>query len=80
MLSLFPELVSCSTLPMLSAPRPCRCGSTMATPLSSCGPHAGRLICSACGAFLGWASHAAVAESRARFVTGVSSFEPGARP
>jgi hypothetical protein len=79
MLSLFPELVSRSTLPTLNAPRPCRCGCTTARLGCSQAMHAGKLTCRECGAFLGWASHALVADIR-EFVTGTSSCEPGARP
>ena len=80
-MSLFPELVFPSTLPTLIAPRPCRCGCTTARLGSSQAMHAGRLTCEECGSFVGWASHALVAEIRASsFATGLSSFDLGERP
>jgi hypothetical protein len=78
MSSLFPELVSPSTLPTLIAPRPCSCGCTTAVLGSSRGPHAAEMRCADCGAFVGWASHARVAEIRApSFATGLSTRAPG---
>jgi len=79
-LSLFPDITSPSTFPLIVAPRPCRCGCTTAALGSSRGPHAGELICSDCGTHLMWASHALVAEIRAGFATGLSSFSPGSAP
>jgi hypothetical protein len=71
-----------STLPVVSAPRPCRCGGLMATLSSSRGPHAGELVCADCGRHIKWAGHVFVAELRgsAGFVTGISSFKAGTRP
>jgi hypothetical protein len=64
-LTLFPDLSSSSTLPIVEAPRPCRqCGGFMAALLSSHGPHAGELRCSACDTHIQWASHDLVAEIR----------------
>jgi hypothetical protein len=80
-LSLFPDLSPSSTLPIVVAPRPCNnCGSATAILGSSHSVHAGRLTCSACGNFMGWASHALVNEVGTGFVTGISSYEPGTRP
>jgi hypothetical protein len=80
-LSLFADLSPISALPTVLAPRPCRCGCVTAILGSSHSVHAGRLICNVCGTFLGWASHAFVADIRGSdFVTGISSFNPGTRP
>jgi hypothetical protein len=79
-LSLFDLPTSPSTVPIVTAPRACRCGCTTAILGSSQAMHAGRMLCSACGGFMGWASHALVNEARAGFVTGISSYDPGTRP
>jgi hypothetical protein len=70
---------STAALRTIIASHPCKRGCDTAAVGSSCAMHAGRLNCTACGAFLGWASHALVAQIRG-FVTGTSSFEPGSRP
>jgi hypothetical protein len=67
-----------SALPIVGAPRPCQCGCRTAVLGSSRGPHAGALICTACGKH-SWASHSFVTEMRG-FVTGTSSYAPGSRP
>jgi hypothetical protein len=80
-LTLFPDLASPSTLPIIEAQRPCgNCGCATAILGSSYSIHAGRFTCSACGAFLGWAKHSFVNEVRQGFVTGISSFAPGTAP
>jgi len=78
-IELFPS--TALALPIVSAPRRCRCGCATAMLGASQAMHAGRLSCSACGAFMGWARHALVAEIRgSTFVTGISSFQAGCRP
>ena len=79
-LDVFGVTTSASAFPTIIAWRPCRCGCATATLGSSHSVHAGRLTCSACRSFMGWASHVLVAEIRRGFVTGLSTFEPGFRP
>src|SRR5262249_23750195 len=67
-------------LPIVVAPRQCRCGSLVATLSSSRGPHAGELRCADGGPRVMWASHAYASEIRQGFTTGISSFMPGTRP
>jgi hypothetical protein len=67
-------------LPIVVAPRPCRCGCAMAVLGSSRAPHAGELSCADCGGHVMWAGHALAAQIRAGFISGISSFAPGTAP
>jgi hypothetical protein len=63
-LDLFGAPTSAASLSTVLVSRRCRCGGTTARLGSSCAMHAGRLTCSDCGLFLGWASHALVTDTR----------------
>jgi hypothetical protein len=77
-LNLFSAVASSSK--SVVVPWHCRCGGTTASLGSSQGVHAGRLLCDECGRFIKWTSAVFTAEIRSGFVTGRSSFQPGARP